>query len=99
MITMAGGAFWITTGEEFYQIAQSYFEQDPEYDKTTVDYIRKQSYICWRICNDEYFEEYPDGNFWYFTINGEPSALRFYFWSKYEDPGEWALIPKNKVTP
>ena len=98
-ITMAGGAFWITSGEEFCQIAQSYFEQDPEYDEITIDYIKKQQYICWRYCNDEYFEKYPDADFWYFTINGEPSLLRFYFRTKYEETPKWALIPKNKVTP
>jgi hypothetical protein len=91
---LAGGAFQITPGAEFYENNRSLFEADEIYDESDEYYITNSNYVIWRICDEDYLNTYPDNMLWYFEIDGVAANIWFIVWPEIEQFSEWALIPK-----
>ena len=91
---LAGDAFQITPGPEFYENNKNLFEADEYYEEDDKYYINNSNYVIWRTCDEEYLNKYPDNMLWYFEIDGVEADIRFIVWPEIEQFAEWALIPK-----
>lgn len=99
---LAGGAFRLTTGTEFYNNNKALFDADEEYTFDDVRNVKQSEYVLWRVVDAAYLEQYPDincGRLWRFEVDGEPQDI--YFTHQVYFPNypswllpQWALIPK-----
>ncbi len=92
---MAGGAFCVSTGKDFYDNNEAFFEADDEYTFDDKRGIQQMPYVLWRRVDDNYLEQYPDHELWWFEVDGQVQDIFFFIWpSGIEEFPQFALIPK-----